>query len=223
VQLRNHWNIALVLLASSSAARAADLPTKKAPPAPPPAVLAFSWTGIYLGINGAWAGGSVAGGSLPSVSGGMLGGTVGYNYQIGQYVIGYEGDVDYLDANWLKGARTTSAGARTVVQIDEGFVTERFRLGYAWDRALVFVTAGYAGADIDAAVFDSVNGNQTKGRWANGYALGAGLEYAFTTNMSAKAEYLFTGFQSASYFTGANASKGALNLSLVRVGLNYRF
>jgi outer membrane immunogenic protein len=222
--MRKHGNIALIFLASACAAQAADLPDRHTPPAPlPPPVLAFSWTGFYLGINGAWAGGSFGGRSLPSVNGGMLGATVGYNYQIGQYMIGYEGDVDYLDENGLRGNRTTPAGARTVVQIDEGFVTERLRLGYAWDRALAFVTVGYAGADIDAAVFDSVNGNQTKGRWANGYAVGAGVEYAFTNNISAKAEYLFAGFQSASYFTGANASKGALNLSLARVGLNYRF
>jgi outer membrane immunogenic protein len=153
----------------------------------------------------------------------MLGATVGINCQMGQYVIGYEGDVDYLDASWMNGSRTTRAGGRVLVRIDDGFVTERLRFGYTWDRALVFVTGGYAGADIDGAVFDPANGNQTKGGWTNGYALGAGFEYAFTNNISAKAEYLFTGFQSATYFTGANAAKGALNLSLARVGLNYRF
>src|SRR5450432_1407423 len=97
--MRNIWKTGLFVLTSASAAHAADLPTRKAPMAPMPSpVMAFSWTGFYAGLNGAWAGGSFQGGSgiLPSVDGGMLGATVGYNYQMGQYVIGYEGDVDYL-------------------------------------------------------------------------------------------------------------------------------
>ena len=218
--------IAALTIAASSAL-AADLPTRKPAPAPvfiaPPA---FSWSGLYVGVNGAYNWGSFSGsgsGLLANPKGGMLGGTVGYNYQFGNYVIGYEGDVDYAEANWVSGRRTTPGGASSSVHVDGALVTERLRLGYAIDRTLLFVTGGYAGADVDAALVDPAHGTWTTGNWSNGYVVGAGLEYAFTNNISAKAEYLYAGFGSHHYFGGVDLAKGSLGLSMVRVGLNYHF
>jgi outer membrane immunogenic protein len=216
---------ALAFVASS--ALAADLPTMKAPPAPafiPPPL--FTWTGFYVGLNGGGAWGSMRGASnglLADPNGGMIGGTVGYNYQISQFVVGYEGDVDLVGGNWLSGKHTNAAGAISTVRVDDGLVTERLRVGYSFDRALVFLTGGYAGADVDAAVVDPIRGALASENWSNGYVLGGGLEYAFTNNISAKAEYLFAGFGSHHYFSGADATNGSLDLSMFRVGVNYRF
>ena len=215
------------LAIGTSGAFAADLPTRKAPPAPafiPPPL--FTWTGFYVGVNAGYGWGSFQGGNaslLANPKGGMLGGTVGYNYQFGQYVVGYEGDVDYVDTKWVSGRHTNAAGAIGTVRVDDALVTERLRMGYAWDRALIFLTGGYAGADIDAALVDPARGAWSTGNWSNGYALGGGVEYAFTNNITAKAEYIFAGFGSHHYFGGADATNSSLNLSLVRVGLNYKF
>ncbi len=218
--------IAALTIAASSAL-AADLPTRKPAPAPVfAAVPVFSWTGFYVGLNGGYAWGTFSGsgsGLLANPKGGMLGGTIGYNYQYGNYVIGYEGDVDYTDTDWIKGRRTSARGVIGSVRVDDSLITERLRLGYAWDRVLLFVTGGYAGADVDAALVDPARGAWTTGNWSNGYVVGAGLEYAFTNNISAKAEYLYAGFDSHRYFGGADTAKGSLGLSMVRVGLNYHF
>ena len=92
--------LAALMAGAASSAMAADLPTRKAPPAPqvyaaPPV---FSWTGFYVGVNGGWGGGS-SGGDFGSPTGGLVGGTVGYNYQVGQFVAGLEGDWDWADLN----------------------------------------------------------------------------------------------------------------------------
>ena len=170
----------------------------------------FSWTGFYVGVNGGWGGGS-SGGDFGSPNGGLVGGTVGYNYQIGQFVAGLEGDWDWADLN--------KSGFSGVVgpysnKVDD-LVTARVRAGYAIDRALLYVTAGYAGAEDKVSMpgFSSTD-------FRSGGAFGAGIEYAFTNNISAKAEYIYAPFESKSEPFG---TKSDLNLSLVRAGLNYKF
>ncbi|PPD46611.1 MAG: hypothetical protein CTY15_00945 [Methylocystis sp.] len=121
--------IALALVAGS--ALAADLPTRKAPPAyiPPPPV--FSWTGLYGGVNvgygfgdgtisnGGWAyispavgGGLPAGGlwNVPNNLNGVTGGgQIGYNYQFSPwFVIGLEADVQAAD---IRSGGTGAVGA----------------------------------------------------------------------------------------------------------------
>ena len=60
--------------------------------------------------------------------------------------------------------------------------------------------------------------------YLNGYAIGAGVEYAITTKISVKGEYLFTGFSAANYFGGTRDSLNAgAHISLIRAGLNYHF
>jgi len=205
--------LAALMAGVASSAMAADLPTRKAPPAPmsyaPPV---FSWTGFYVGVNGGW-GGTSGGGDLGSPTGGLVGGTVGYNYQIGQFVAGLEGDWDWADIN--KSGSNGTAGAYSN-KIDS-LVTARARAGVALDRALLYVTAGYAGADdkVSAAI-PGVSSTD----WRSGGAFGAGVEYAFTNNISAKAEYIYAPFESKTYASGV---KSNLDLSLVRAGLNYKF
>jgi len=206
--------LAALMAGVASSAMAADLPTRKAPPAPqvysaPPV---FSWTGFYVGVNGGWGGGT-GGKDFGNVSGGLVGGTVGYNYQIGQFVVGLEGDWDWAD---LTKSGTYDTYYKNKV---DDLVTVRARAGYAIDRALLYVTGGYAGADDKI----SLPGSYSSSQWRNGGVIGAGLEYAFTNNISAKAEYLYAPLGSKSYWDGVNYGKSDLNLSLVRVGLNYKF
>jgi len=134
----------------ASSALAADLPTTKGPPpAPYFAPPAFSWTGFYIGVNGGWGFTDTHNDSFGNnINGGLVGGTVGYNYQMGQFVIGYEGDVDWADIRGSNFGFTFPDGFGSNKLTSDFMVTERARLGYAWDRTLFFVTGGYAGIDM---------------------------------------------------------------------------
>lgn len=210
--------LAALLASVASSALAADLPSKKGPP-PSPMVYApaFSWTGFYVGANAGWGFADPSKSNLPNASGGMIGGQAGYNYQIGQFVGGVEADLDYNSASHSHttalGSEKLSVGAMT---------TERARAGVALDRALLFVTGGYAGVDVRGSYNGAASGAQTV--WRNGGVVGAGIEYAFTNNISAKAEYLYMPFSSASYFSGTpEAERSGLNMNVIRAGLNYKF
>jgi outer membrane immunogenic protein len=85
-------------------AAAADLPPRPAPQPyykAPVAMQVYNWTGFYIGINGGGGFGRSQWDSTGNfnISGGLVGGTVGYNYQFGQGVVGLEGDIDWADIN----------------------------------------------------------------------------------------------------------------------------
>ena len=199
------------LLAALLAALRRALGRRLAEPRPPrrpmPAYApqAFSWMGFYIGVNGGYGFGS-DGKDFGNPSGGLVGVTAGYNYQIGQLVLGVESDWDWADL--------TKSGLYSS-RVDDLF-TARARAGYAIDRALLYVTGGYAGAEDKI----SIAGFGSQSDWRNGGVIGGGLEYAFTNNISAKAEYLYEPLADKSFGTG---TKSDLNLSLVRAGLNYKF
>jgi outer membrane immunogenic protein len=98
--------------------------------------------GFYAGLNGGYAWGNstwtdstgATSGDF-TVSGGMVGGTVGYNLQMSAVVIGFEGDID---ASWLKGSAATACCETK----NDWFAAARARLGLGMDRFMPFVTAG---------------------------------------------------------------------------------
>ena len=100
---------ALSLLATSFSAQAADIPRPfyKAPRA---VVAYYNWTGFYAGINGGYGWGDSDRSTLPALivqaEGWLIGGTLGYNYQVGSFVCGLEGDWDWSD---VKGAAACGA------------------------------------------------------------------------------------------------------------------
>src|SRR5262245_4141112 len=135
----------LAFTAAAQTAFAADL--RRPPPEYPvkaPVVRIFDWTGFYVGVNGGYGWGTSryefpAATNRFDVSGGIAGGTVGYNYQVGQTVLGIEGDFDWQDVN---GSAPCVAG---VCQTKSNWLaTVRGRLGYAADRFMPYVTGGAA-------------------------------------------------------------------------------
>jgi len=208
-----------VAIIAAGAASAADLPTRKAPPAyVPVAAPYYNWTGFYVGVNGGYGLGDSA--TFGQPDGGLVGGTVGYNYQIGQIVLGAEGDWDFSDLQHDRG----NALANYRIRQDD-IITARARVGWALDRTLLYVTGGYAGVHERGSYFDPVTGlSASQSRWRDGGAIGLGAEYAITNNVTAKAEYLYLPLGSKTYFGGtpygATSSSGD---SLFRVGLNYKF
>ena len=190
---------------------AADLPMASPPTAPAyykAAPLPFSWTGIYLGVNGGGDFGTVTpgaalGGAAFNTTGFLIGGTLGGNYQMGSFVIGLEGDGDYNSLN------TTIPGGGTFTS--QWLATVRGRAGWAWDRILFFGTGGAAFAPAAVTGLNSTT--------MTGWTAGGGIEYAFTPNWTAKAEYLYVDFPSPSFTAGS--FKDTENV--IRAGINYKF
>ena len=220
--------LAALMAGAATSALAADLPTRKSPVAPAPMYSqpAFTWGGLYLGINGGYAYAATGNTNFASPNGGMIGGTLGYNWQMGQIVFGAEGDFDYAFTKQSNnfafvngGVAVTGANSYRVNWI----TTERLRLGYAVDRALFYVTGGFAAVDAHATVNGNF-GNFAQNNWRGGGVIGGGIEYAFTNNISAKAEYLWAPLQSQTYWAGTPyAETNHMSVSLARVGLNYKF
>jgi outer membrane immunogenic protein len=217
--------LALVGLAAlTGTAAAADLPPRMAP-APyykaPAEVQVYNWTGFYIGINGGGGFGRSDWDSIGSsfdVSGGLVGGTVGYNYQFGQAVVGVEGDIDWADIN---GTTNTACpfGCKTT---DNWLSTVRGRLGYAADRFMPFITGGAAFGDIRASTPGFAGASNTEAGWT----VGAGLEFAIAGNWTAKAEYLYVdlGKFNCGISCGALVTDNvSFTTNIVRAGVNYRF
>jgi outer membrane immunogenic protein len=231
-----------VALAMGGAAMAADMPLK----APPP-VAVFSWTGCYVGIEGGGAWGRSRSDSLSQVSpinqitpgfdvsGGLAGVEYGCNQQFGgNWVFGVEGDISWTNK---KGSsfETGLAGIPTWSdQTKEKWIsTSRARIGWAWDRTLLFITGGLATASVESNVTIPAGVNAgvfTDRHTLYGWTAGAGIEYAFLNNWSLKAEYLYARFENQAYlFTGTPVGtilpRSGLNLDnhIVRVGLNWKF
>jgi outer membrane immunogenic protein len=212
---------AVLALLGAAPAGAADLsvaPLYKAPPAV--AAPANNWSGFYLGINGGGGWGRSTWDSADSfnLSGAMIGGTAGMNWQAGQAVFGVEGDVDWTN---LSGSTTTACplGCTT----SNGWLsTVRGRLGYSVDRLLPFVTGGLAVGDIRASTPGLPGASQTNAGWT----AGGGLEYALTEKWSVKAEYLHVDLGKFNCGTSCGVSATdnvSLRTDMVRAGLNYRF
>jgi outer membrane immunogenic protein len=220
--------LATVLFSAVAAgsAFAADLPPAAPPRAPAlyvPAVLpVYNWTGFYIGINGGWAFGqsdwTVPGATTGNfnVNGGLVGGTIGANWQSDWFVAGIEGD---FDGQWLDGKVSNTCSPVNCETKSTWLATIRGRLGYAADRVLFYATGGGAFANIEANTSNTFQ-SKSKGGWT----AGAGIEGAFTDHWTARVEYLFVGLQNATGFTtlpGATTVK--LNENLIRVGVDYKF
>ena len=218
----------LMAAAWASPSLAADLPRPayKAPVYVAPT--AFSWTGFYVGINGGYAWGhsdwnNVGGNTSFAVKKYQVGGTLGYNMQTGNFVYGLEGDID---ASWADGSDGGTAGspcATTCSTRNNWLATGRGRVGYAFDRFLPYITGGAAIGNIKGTASNGGSIDKTKLGWV----AGAGVEWAFMANWSAKVEYLYADLGKVTCDLATCGGGGDTEISyktnMVRVGVNYRF
>jgi outer membrane immunogenic protein len=214
---------AMTWIATAFAAQAADIPRPVYKGMPiRPVIAYYNWTGFYAGLNAGygfgtstWSGVPGGGSVKPSPSGFLVGGTLGYNYQIGSFVYGIEGDWDWTG---IKGS-ATCVGVVTCTTDNPWLATFRGRVGYAFDRWLPYLTGGGAYGNIKAtASIPGASVSSTKSEL--GWTFGGGVEYAFLGNWSAKIEYLYVDLGSAAVGGGINVS---LKENIVRGGLNYKF
>ena len=226
--------LAVVLSVVAGHALAADMPMPA--PSPPPMYVpvapVYNWTGFYIGLNGGGAFGQSnwtdsnpalfpATGNFP-VNGFLFGGTLGANYQMGAFVAGIEADGDWAGVNGT--TFNTSCGGVGCETNSNWLATVRGRAGYAWDRVLFYGTAGGAFANLQPAAGALPFSSSTQAGWT----AGAGVEYAFAPNWTAKVEYLFVDLANAS--CGANCDGGngttttvSLYENVIRGGINFKF
>jgi len=210
-----------VLACAQMSARAADIPARYPMPYRAPVYGAvYNWTGFYLGINGGggWGRSQWDGIDKFNISGGLIGGTVGYNWQINQLVIGAKGDID-----WSGVRGTTNVLCPPGCESRNSWLaTARARVGYAVDRFLPYLTAGLAFGDIRASVPGFPGGSITNAGWT----VGGGLEFGVVSNVSIKGEYLYVDL--GNFNCGLNCgllpgSNVSLFANVFRGGLNVRF
>ena len=212
------------VVALSGAAAAADLPVAPAPYYKAPVYApAYNWSGFYLGINGGGGWGRSTWNTTGpfDTSGGLIGGTIGYNYQINQVVLGVEGDIDWANINGSTNTGCTAVGGTGCTTGDNWLSTVRGRLGYAADRFLPYITGGAAFGDIKASGPGLTGTDTTNAGWT----LGGGIEFAIAGHWTAKAEYLYVDLGSVSCGLACGAAVQNVNwhANIGRAGLNYRF
>jgi outer membrane immunogenic protein len=241
--MKHMLGMGVFVVATGGQSLAADLY-----PAPHPAVAYVAaaaspyWTGFYFGGNlgVGWSQGSfsdTAGNTFTPNNGAnfLVGGQVGYNYEFwGGVVAGVEADFD-----WAGNHNNTSNAAAgvTLTTNDRWLTTLTGRLGYAWNHLLVYGKGGGAWVgSSDPTITNVATGASITPSTSSsnfGWTLGAGVEWAFLPNWSARLEYDYIGLNSQTFtipapgfaglsagdqFTGQNR-----NFQMVNVGVNYKF
>jgi outer membrane immunogenic protein len=237
----------------TSAAMAADLPPPMAPPPRAPAAYipvapAYNWSGFYIGGN---LGAGFSKGTFSDSIGSTFnstnsntsflgGGQVGVNYEFyNGVVIGAEAMFDWAPNTNNTITATGPDGVTTgTAQFNNRWLTTATgKLGYAWDRVLLYGKGGWAwvgqsnsnvSVTSPAGTFPtSISSNSTLGGWT----AGVGVEWAFAGNWSARAEYDYIGLQNQNYtvtstnplFNGDTIGTSSRSIQLVTAGLNYKF
>ena len=180
------------------------------------------------------------------MSGAVVGGQIGCQYQFaGGWLIGVEGDGSWTQSDGqgaifagipaLNGVGPFAPGTWRAQVTEHWMATARGKLGYAWDKWLVYVTGGGAWAGVRSTAFSSAfvaGGNlgfaPLQEQTLSGWTVGFGAEYALGYGWSIKGEYLYMDFSNKTYFGTTIApifSEYNLHLrqSVARFGMNYKF
>jgi outer membrane immunogenic protein len=248
----------LGLVAMAAPAVAADLPARTYKAPPPMMVAIYDWSGFYVGLNGGggwarkcWDRNTGLGGTFfanegcHDATGGVVGGQVGYRWQMASWVFGVEAQGDWanltgsntslivpvpININGLLLPALPPNGNRSKI---DGFGLFTGQVGYAWDKVLWYVKGGAAVVADKYTGFVPVPGVTFDGasetRW--GGVVGTGLEFAFAPNWSVALEYdhMFMGTRTLDFnfttppivFSREERIHQDVDLATVRV--NYRW
>ena len=237
--------ITVTVLLLPGTVSAADFPRLGPEPGRPDSVA--DWSGFYFGANLGRPIGStqtdfpISNGlvlhppsaDMSGVSGGIQ---AGYNWQAGAMLLGLETDFQGTNARsslqtpCVAGICATPTSAHYDQRIS-WFGTIRARAGYAFDRAVIYATGGFAYARIatDAyAVAGASTAALNRSRIVGGWTVGGGIELMLASNWTGKVEYLFAGFDRIDSTMGAIGpvtigDRSRIGLNIIRAGINYRF
>jgi outer membrane immunogenic protein len=202
-------------------ANAADIPAPAPATAPvyvPPRAAVYNWTGFYVGAMGGYGWSNSQGNDL---KGGFAGGTIGYNAQFGNFVVGVEGEGAWADIN----QSASFLGLVTATDRIQAFGSLTGRAGVALDNVLIYGKGGGAVASNKISVnVLGLAASDTQTHW--GYTVGGGVEWGFAPNWSVKGEYLWAHYESQNYFASQfppGFASGTFDVNTVKLGVNYRF
>src|SRR5262245_11026482 len=238
------------LVATSMTANAADVTARPYSPPPyvPPAYVApvFTWTGFYLGgnIGGAWRNDNLSDTlsglnfSNGNNNGVFIGGAqLGFNWQVSNFVLGFEWDIDGAANNNNTGTVFVPAlGTIQVTSNNRWITTLAARFGVTNGYWLFYGKAGggWVGND-DFTINNLTTGTSitaSNNNTNSGWLVGAGIEWAFAPNWSAKVEYNYLGLDDRTFIVPAGVpgflpgdtfTQSNRNIQMVKVGVNYLF
>jgi outer membrane immunogenic protein len=208
-----------------------------------------SWAGFYAGVNGGfgWESGDakLTGASFPvcalpcvppppnpfaskfDPSLGFAGGQIGYNFQRSSFVFGVEADIQgsaVQDRVTFVSIVPDSASATSELN---WFGTLRGRIGYGFDRSLVYFTGGLAFGGVKDTLSTTFSKTLAFDETKTGFVLGGGVEYLLAPSWSVKAEYQYLDLGgdtlSFSKISGTATLTDPHTYNTVRAGLNYHF
>jgi outer membrane immunogenic protein len=212
--------------------------------APVQAQAGSSFSGYYAGVELGYqdahvrgsehnAAGGFSGWSVNTEPQGPLGGlTGGYNYTTGKYLLGLDADIEALDAaDEGPGPASNGGGGFPMKNVIQAQGSLRARGGYlVHDNTLLYATGGLALANVKSSLYTSnaagVEDSQTD--LAVGWTLGAGAEYAFAKNYTARVEYRYTDYGylnlTATNYSGAGFYEHErFNSNALRAAVLYHF
>lgn len=215
--------LALVALTSPSCAATGDGSTDG-----PSAT--YNWGGFYAGVNAGYAWGD-HGFDTPgfsaeySADGAIAGGTIGFNVDTGNWIVGFETDFDWSDMN---GGIACGPALNCSSKLDS-LGTTRIRVGYDVGETIgtgplyLYGTAGFAYGETELKQAGGPGENSDR-KMVSGGTYGGGAEYALGGAWSAKAEYLRVDIGASNYELGGTPARGDIrDIDLVKAGINYRF
>ncbi len=223
-----------LLLLAATALSAGTIETGSAQDILSPRQVAYwNWTGFYVGANVGygWAKGSLTATSgtatatsSENLNGILGGGQIGANYQMGNFVVGVETDIQ---ATGQSRSSNFTGGGLTVSENDKipWFGTTRARLGFAAERFLLYVTGGvgYGQFKSDAVFSGTSTGTLSYSTTRAAWVIGGGFEGMMTNNWSWKFEYIHLDSGNISVISSGGVNVNArLTDEILRLGVNYR-
>jgi opacity protein-like surface antigen/outer membrane receptor protein involved in Fe transport len=210
-----------------------------------PALNAYDWTAIYFGADGGFSWTSLQGTLLDAADNplasysyrgsGPVGGLfVGGNYQIDRVVLGVEGDWQWSNLTGnnqilapLGAVGAFPGGPFTISTTVKDYAAVRGRLGFAFNRFLVFGTGGWAWGNPSTS-FALVGGAPFVNQAGDsiGWTAGVGVDYAFTESVFGRIEYRYTNLVTAGFVSAAtNSAEEPNHLAIndLRAGIAYKF
>ena len=190
---------------------------------------AYDWSGPYLGVTAGYGWGDVTqydgggdSGNVDGLDGFIAGGTLGYNHQMGSFLIGLETDISYSD---ISSEFSDQPGWDCIV--DDGcqtdvdwFGTARLRLGLPMDSFLPYITGGLAIGGVESRI--EGNTDFTLDETELGWTVGGGVEAAVTESLTVKAEVLYVDFGRTDR-VGPEDFAVSTDFIAARLGLNWQF
>jgi outer membrane immunogenic protein len=165
-----------------------------------------NWQGVYIGGH---LGGAIGSASGANTSGFTAGAHLGVNGQFDRLIVGVEADVSATSngnngfgAKFRQGANGSMRG----------------RLGYSFDRVMVYGTGGFAVTN-----YEYRNRIGQISRMRAGTVLGAGAELTLTDNVAVRGEVLHYNYSNISFAGIGGPANFSPTNNVFRGGLNYKF